>query len=251
MSNPTKKASEFRNEMREKGLSSDLIDRIVKSEIAAGTVTDDGAAGVLAGVPVDLITKAAESIDAALNAQAPEADPILASRDFGDDALGRLSYVESVAKAAASNGEMLIDYQHEVFPALLKGQKAVGLVLQGFMDAMTHFAGELDTIKKGMRDPGAPRGASAEGGFLPHPSEQKTTDAIAKGGEAPQGARVTPINARVLRDQLVEAREDLISKGAEANRRDIENIGSAIAALESGVTSSDVIKRFKINFKAA
>lgn len=257
MTTPTKKpASEFRTEMREKGLSADLIDRITKSEITAGTVEDDGTKGMLSGVPMDLLLKSAADIDAALATESLDPDPILASKEFGDDTLGRLEYVENIAKAAAGNGELVIDYQHEVFPALLKGQKAVGMVLQGFMDVMSHFATEIDSIKKGMKEPMAPHGASAEsGGFLPHPSELRlgaepqAGDGIAKGGTP--SARVTPISAKVLRGQLMELREDLLQKGGETNRKDIENVGAAITALESGVETPDVVKRFKINFKAA
>lgn len=238
---PLKKASAFRVELRDKGLGSDLIDRIVKSEVAAGKIEDDGSAGVLSAIPVDLLIESAKELETASATEQPKPDKIAKSEDFDDDALGRLSYVEAVAKAGASNGELLLEHQERVFPAILKSQRAVGMVLQGAVDALAHIASEIDELKKAVAEPIPPNGIAGNTGHLPMPADT----ALNKG----ENGKANPISAKVLRTHLMDLREDLIAKGE--SEKDILDCGAAIAALESGKPASAVIKQFKINFRAA
>lgn len=244
-----KKSSELRAELKAKLSDAEMIERIVKGEIASGNCEDDGARGVLAGIPVDLIAKSAKELDDAMNVTPPKADPIAKS---GDDVglLGRVADVEAIAKSAAGSIESVIDYQRDVFPVLVKSQAANGKVLQGVVDALGFVFNTLDEIKKSIRHPIPPAGVTAEGGSaLAHPSEQPV-DGIAKGGSVPSkaSAKVSFISAKALKDQLTSYREDLIQKGATANEKEILKAGSAIAALEAGESTERVVSRFAISF---
>lgn len=264
-------ASEFRRDLKAKnpGLSALFVDRLVKSEIDAGNVEDDGAKGLLANVPTDALVKSAKEIEDALGITPPDGDPIAKSADFGKDAIGRLDFVESLSKSAAGMVESVVDYQRDVFPVLLRAQQAQGMTVQGLTDAISGLAGMLDGLQKGlaevkaeMKQPIAPGGRTAEGGGrqpLAHPSEQPAQeDPLQKGASGAQqpAAKVTAINAAVLRDRLKEHREDLLQKGGawsedHPHKAEVLKLGSAVAALEAGENSGVVIKKFGIKFEAA
>lgn len=251
----------LRKELKERNLSGDMIDRLVKSEIAAGTITPASAKELLGLIPTDALVKSAAELEKAAGVKPPDADPIAKTGDFGADAIGRLTFVEEVAKSSAAMVESVVDYQKDVFPTMLRAQQAQGMTLQGLVDAVGHVFGMLDGIQKSMREPIPPAGATAEGGGkkpLKHPSEQPVDgDPIAKSqagadGKKPE-ARVTPINASVLRGMLIEERDDLIQKGGQfenPQEKQILKLGSAIVALESGERSDSVVKRFGIKFEA-
>lgn len=243
-----KKSSELRAELKAKLTDAEMVERIVKGEIASGNCEDDGARGVLAGIPVDLIAKSAKELDDAMNVTPPKADPIAKSGN-DDSLLGRVADVEAIAKSAAGSIESVIDYQRDVFPVLVKSQAANGKVLQGVVDALGFVFNTLDEIKKSIRHPHPPAGVTAEGGSaLAHPSEQP--DGIAKGSASAKApsAKVSFISAKALKDQLTAYREDLIQKGASANEKEILKAGSAIAALEAGESTDRVVSRFAITF---
>lgn len=227
----------LRAQLKASGLDAATVDRLVKSEVAAGNVAEEG----LVSLSIDDLIDAVSDLRAAADVDDIDISTSLAIHKGGPALAEDTS---DMLRGTALNVESLVSFTNETMPALVKGSLAQGKLVEQLVDYVASLSNSIDEIKKSLNDKlvttGAPRGSVSAA--KPHPNDL-AEQSLAKSAAA---AQAPSINRSALQKALVAEQSRLMKGGASEDV--IVRIGEAVSTLEnSALPVEEILKRFDIN----